>query len=513
MPDETKDTAVVETPETLNPTSFLKSMEGMFERFMGGMDAKAAATARIEVKDNQIASKATATEEEEDKSESHQDRVTKFVDPLRKSFEALATINPAYRRLGTNAALDDPYGFLSQKGADGRHIISAGQLDAMAQYLLASKMMKDEAMSMGDWLVKGQGGHLIQHKMEQGLIAGAFGQLTGAVSKALDTSLAGGIGGGALIRTDLEPILYEAYLRRFPGAAAIRTFPANGLVHTYDIRSAVGNAAPVGELGDIVTQGADATSTIERKANSNIAILCSRRGVSLKLQFAVAQSGMNFPLAGNDNLEIVGGVTSIADLNQTLLFQGNFSQGTGTLNNEDGLFNALGYDGLRQILKAAGTSKTFVTGEQHRENIDKLVAQIDDDGGNINDLVIFLRHGARIAVQGELNDFMRILGDRSAQTGVPQNTLMGGFLLFGARPAQFLPVPGQTQAKGIGFYDIAAVAFEDVYISDPTGVGFAYLGSPSPVVLELPIGFDNKLGNVYILFMMNGLVVTIPKFH
>src|SRR5262245_47656969 len=130
MPEETKDTAVVETPETLDPNSFLKSMEGMFQKFMGGMDAKAAATARIEVKDNQIAAKGTVTgEEEEDKGELHQDRVTKFVDPLRKSFEALATINPAYRRLGTNAALDDPYGFLSQKGADGRHIISAGQLD------------------------------------------------------------------------------------------------------------------------------------------------------------------------------------------------------------------------------------------------------------------------------------------------------------------------------------------------------------------------------------------------
>ena len=46
--------------------------------------------------------------------------------------------------------------------------------------------------------------------------------MTGVVSKALDTFTSNQ--GGALIRTDLEPILYEAYLRRFPAGASIQNF-------------------------------------------------------------------------------------------------------------------------------------------------------------------------------------------------------------------------------------------------------------------------------------------------
>src|SRR5262249_43025524 len=153
-----------------------------------------------------------------------------------------------------------------------------------------------------------------------------------------------------------------------------------------------------------------------------------------------------------------------AELNQTLMFQGNYSDAAGLVTNESGAYSTLGYDGLRYLLKGGSTSKTFTSGEEHRVNLDKLAAQIDDSGGNINDLLIFMRHGARIAVQSELNEFMRVMADKSAQTGVPQNTLMGGFLLFGARPAQFLPVPGQAQAKGIGYYDISSVTYEDVYV-------------------------------------------------
>ena len=102
-------------PEEIDPNALLKNIEGMFQRFVGGAEAKAAATTQIEVKDNTppIESKVIGTEE--DKGETHADRTAKFVDPLRKSFERLAQIHPGYRRLGTNAAMDDPYGYLQRE--------------------------------------------------------------------------------------------------------------------------------------------------------------------------------------------------------------------------------------------------------------------------------------------------------------------------------------------------------------------------------------------------------------
>jgi hypothetical protein len=47
--------------------------------------------------------------------------------------------------------------------------------------------------------------------------------------KALDTS-----GGAALIRQDLEPLLYELYIREFPAWDRFSKEPANGLVHAYN---------------------------------------------------------------------------------------------------------------------------------------------------------------------------------------------------------------------------------------------------------------------------------------
>ena len=180
-------------------------------------------------------------------------------------------------------------------------------------------------------------------------------------------------------------------------------------MHTYDIRSAIGSAALVGELGDIVAQSADATSTIERKANSNIAHSVFEAW-NLP-QVAVRRSTVGNGLPAERQRQLGGDRRHHRDREpqSDLAVSGQLlADAAGTTNNEDGVYNVLGYTGLRNILKGAGTSKTFVAGETHRRNLDALASQIDDDGGTINNLLVMLRHGARIAIQDELEDFVRI---------------------------------------------------------------------------------------------------------
>ncbi|MEP7340440.1 MAG: hypothetical protein ABI977_22100 [Acidobacteriota bacterium] len=515
MPEPIETPAVATEPAKtrISPEQFLDNVSKMFSSVEVTAESHKAAAAPI---GNPVATAAAIAAVAQGTTAADQKEA--FKDPLRKSFETLASVGPMFGRFGSRKALDDPYGYLGAKNEKGRHVVKEAELDAMLQTMLAKgsrnrdKLCSDgDAIPLGQWMEgNGRQQNFIEQKMLDGLRSG---QMDGTVAKALDTALSSGVGGGALIRTDIEAILYEAYLRRFPMAEVLRSFPSNGLVHTYDVRSGVGNAALVSELGDVVTAGADATSTIERKAMSNIGILVSRRGISLKLQFATSQSGMNFPLSGTENLEVIGGLTSIADLNQKLIFQGNFSQSGGTVSTEDGAYDVLGFDGFRQILKGAGTSLTWTAGDTHRKNLDRLIAQIDDAGGNTEELRIVLRNGARIAITDELDDFIRTIAKDAASTGIARNTLDGGFMTFGEIIAKFMRIPGSAQAKGIGYYDISSVSYEDAYVLDPRGAGLAYLGSPSPVILELPLGFDNKLGQVYLIFLMNGLVVTIPNFH
>jgi hypothetical protein len=195
------------------------------------------------------------------------------------------------------------------------------------------------------------------------------------------------------------------------------------------------------------------------------------------------------------------------------MLQGNYSTAAKTLDDEEGLTDNKGYDGLRTILKGAGTSITKAAGETYRKVLNRAIAQCSNDGGNVADMIILLSWGAQMAIEDEMDDFVRIIAREAAQSGVARNVMDGGLRTFGNIISKFLPVPAGGQSEGLGYYDFAAVQKEDIDIIDPQGMGFAYLGSPSPVVLELPIGFNNQLSNVYIVFLMNGLVVHIPKFH
>src|SRR6185369_634082 len=97
--------------------------------------------------------------------------------------------------------------------------------------------------------------------------------------------------------------------------------------------------------------------------------------------------------------------------------------------------------------------------------------------------------------------------------GVPTHLASNGLITVADPLSRFMPIPADAQANGIGYYTYSAADTEDMYVVDPAGIGLAYLGSPTPAILELPVGFNNALSNVYVPFVMHGLTVFVTKFN
>jgi hypothetical protein len=447
-----------------------------------------------------------AGSEIESKAVSGEEQKQQFVDPLRKNFEDLAQINAGFTGFGTDSALADPYAVLRRKSGEGSNYqINNARLGGMIAALLQKNSGK-EGVPIGDWMNRSGQRAAIETNFESALSKGAFGENAGLVEKALNTA---GNSGGPTIRTDIEPIMREAYLRAFPVAEQIASIPSNGLVHTYNVKTATGEAVTVGELGDLTA--ADADSTFVRKANANIAIIASRRAISLKLQYASQQSGMNFNLSGAENTEVMSAITAIARKNQSLILQGNYTTASKGLNDEDGATDANGFDGLRTLLKNRGITKA--EDDKFYNLIDQAVGQIMNAGGDVSSILGLMSVGAKRLLSAELSTFMRILGSDSQSNPTNLNQIQTGLLTVADTVAKMVAVPASAQSQGVGYYDLTSVATEDAFIVDPTGMSLAYLGSPNPVVLELPVGFNNALSNVYIVFLMNGLVLFIDGFH
>lgn len=440
----------------------------------------------------------------ESKRLSADDTNRKFVNPLRQDFETLAQSEKGFAVLGTQANLDNPYEILRSK-SDLGYRVSNAQLGGMLAVLLQKGAGK-KGMSIGEWLSTSGQRSAIETNIEAALSKGLFGTHADSVSKALDS---GGGSGGPLIRTDIEPLLREAYLRQFPALEVIGTEPANGLVHSYNVKTATGDAVTVSEMGDVTSANAD--STFVRKANSNIAIVVSRRGISLKLQYASLQSGMNFGLSGPQNTEIVSGLTAIARKNQALMLQGNYSTASKTLDDEEGVTDANGYDGMRTLLKGGSTSINKASDENFYDAIDRAVGQIMNAGGDVSSIIGMMSVGGKRLLNSELQTFMRRLNNDNNPTDL--NIGGNGLMTVADTVSRMLAVPASAQKDGVGFYTYSSAPTEDAFVCDPNGMSLAYLGSPNPVILELPVGFNNTLSNVYIVFLMNGLVLFIEGFH
>lgn len=360
---------------------------------------------------------------------------------------------------------------------------------AELHYMLSEQANAKRGIPLDLWLSMGTGRGAGLELMQR--------DLTPELAKAIDTSTA-----SALIRQDLEPVLYELFVREFPGFERFRREPANGLTHTWQQKTSYGDAQFMGELGTVTD---DRASYVRQ--TTNVAIIATRRGVSLKSLFAVRAGGAGFDL---EQEELTAGLQAIAHRVQYQIFSGHSTDNTGTANNEKGLYDPNAFTGLRSILNT-GRAK----------NVDPLAATPEDIRRAINQAAVeVMQQGGRVSMlwgsplDKEVFDAQQDKNVRYTQeltqvaVGVMTNAVN---TVFGALPY------GVLVGDAIGAYvpDVVPSGWttaRDLYLLDERAITMPYLGSEGPTILDIPIGISGQLTHLWIIFGMWGLAVKTPTF-
>jgi hypothetical protein len=313
------------------------------------------------------------------------------------------------------------------------------------------------------------------------------------VSKALDSAT-----GAALIRQDLEPVLYELYVRVFPAFDRFPKEPANGLTHTFNQLTSFGDAQFMGELGTVT----DDRSVYVRQTTP-IAIVATRRGVSLKSQFATLQSGSGF---NPEQLELMGGLRAISNKMQNQIFSGHATDSGGDASNELGAYDPNGFTGLRSILNSGRVKTVDASGstiDDFRSPINQAAVEMMQQG-KTGSLIAYLNPFDKELIDAQQDKNVRYVNEL-VNVGVGVNTNVIN-TVFGATP--LFPIPGNA----IGSYTRSGDTVRDIYLLDEETLTLPWLGSEGPTVLDIPIGISGQLTRLYIIFGMWGLAAKAPTF-
>ena len=385
-------------------------------------------------------------------------------------------------------------GLISPEERGYLHAELATKDTATINAMFSAQMRKrDAGVPLDNWL--SAGGYTLQNAL--GMMQSDHLDLD--VAKAIDTT-----GVSVLIRQDLEPLLYQVFIRQFPFYDRMGKEPANGLIHAFNRITAYGAASFMPELGTVT----DDKSTYER-ASTNIAILATRRGVTLKSQFAVAAGGMAW---SPEAIEMQGGLRAIAHKMQQTIFGGQAADSGGAADNELGLYDADGFTGLRDILNSGRVKNVdpatdpTTTGNVRRAVDAALLEAIQT--GATGPWELWSHPSEKVTFDEQQDANIRILeaSQRGASVGVVTQAVntIGGQLGWNI-------VPGDS----IGNYTASTYSannVRDVYMVDPNGMSLPFLGTPGPTVLEIPVGISGQLTRLFIIFMMNGFAVKVPQF-
>jgi hypothetical protein len=277
------------------------------------------------------------------------------------------------------------------------------------------------------------------------------------------------------------------------------------------VRTAPPVADTISEIGSFSSLFTN--STIAQR-NSAVAVIVAPVGVGLKLQYAVVQSGMDYNISGSNNLEVVGALTAIAKKDQTLLLQGNATTSGKVYTDEEGNYKATDYTGLRLLLKGAANSINKGSTQTYINVINKAIAQLGNAGADISSILISASLNVQTDINDEFTTFLRDLVGTGSSVDTARST--GGFITVGGWMSKIVPIPMQDQTTytdGEGAYTYNSATVEDINIIDPATLSRIYLGSPTPTILELPVGYNNILSNVYVPFFMGGLALKLPEFN
>ena len=317
------------------------------------------------------------------------------------------------------------------------------------------------------------------------------------ITKLLDAS-----GGAALIRQDLEPILYSLFVKRFPMFERIRKEPANGLVHAFNQQTAYGDAVFQTETGTVT----DDSATYARQT-TNVAVLATRRGITLKSQFALTQGGSPF---NGLSSELASGVTAIAHKLQKTMFQGNATVTSGAgATTELGAYDANGFDGLRKLLGSAAAQGIIATKgtAAYLATINSAVGSILDNGGNPSAIVCSPTDYAGLV--NELTNLVRYNAPSQADQAAGATF---GQVVTAAGALPILAVAGDA----IGSYTVTSPTtanYRDMYVIDEDSWSMPFLGADSITTLEIPVGVNGALSRLYIMYVMFGLANKAPQFN
>jgi hypothetical protein len=277
--------------------------------------------------------------------------------------------------------------------------------------------------------------------------------------------------------------------------------PANGLVHAYDQVTAFGGASFMPELGTVT----DDQSTYSRQT-TNVAILATRRGVSLKAQFGTLAGGAGF---NPEQLEMQGGLRAMAHELQKAIFQGQSTNSSGTAADELGLYDANAFTGLRAILntgRAKNVDPTAGTPEDMRAAIDRSAEEIVEQGGKAS--IIWCHPHEKVSFDLQQDQNVRYMNSYvDVAVGVQTNAVN---TVFGPLPLAIVPGDSIGTYTATGTYSGNTV--RDMYVLDESSITLPYLGSEGPTVLEIPVGVSGQLTRLYIIFGMWGLAVRAIPF-
>ena len=313
----------------------------------------------------------------------------------------------------------------------------------------------------------------------------------GPMRKFIDT-----VSGNVLIRQDLEPLIYAAFVRRFPAFARIPKIPANGLTHTFQRQDSRPAPAYIAE-----TQAVPDRQGVYVRGQSNIAVLAQRVGTSMKQSLSVAAGGMAW---NTEAQEIASGIESFAAQTQQTFLQGNATVPAGAAD-DDGPYDALAFDGMRRTVPVA--NERDIGADTILEGLNQTDRLITDNGGLTS--VILIHSVDNVTFTNELQPFRRFTDSERVDV-VPGLPRVLSINLAGSGQVPIIPVPGADWAAYVNNDVGGGDTGRDCLLLDESVVAMPYLGSETPVVIELPLGVTGALTKLFILASFYGLAVRVP---
>jgi hypothetical protein len=314
-----------------------------------------------------------------------------------------------------------------------------------------------------------------------------------------------------IVATRLDPVVMEVFIKRFPMYDLIEKVPSNGLSHTFLQQTAFSSQATPHTIAETGTVNDDANVYLRK--TTNIMLLAERRGISLKAQYAGANSGG----ASSDLMarELAGGLLTLArDAQIEFLTYQDADPTSTTATAPNGVYDANGINGLRYILQnfsppennAAVDIRTSWTDQRVLTALRTVVNAVTDKGG-LPDLIICSTRGSQalFADQLQLTRYVMSPAVHQITPGLSVRAIStdAGEIPVVVVPGNFI---GQWTPAGL------SSVYQDIFILQTDTLQIPYLGAPEPTVLRIPIGTDGSIRELCIPFGLWGLAALAPQF-